>query len=74
MSYLQGMGVPIIEKPLTRDIDRVYRYNLLRGLQHYMSKSAKTSYSVGDMIKDLEPYVKYYKDFNLRSAALEFYE
>jgi len=27
MRYLISMSVPIVEKPITRDIDRVHRYN-----------------------------------------------
>ena len=26
------------------------------------------------MLKDLQPYMKYYEDFNLKSQALDFYE
>ncbi len=32
------------------------------------------AYSEDDLRRDLEPYVKYYREFNIRNAALEFYQ
>ena len=71
------MGVPVVEKPHTREIDRVHRYNQLKGLSHFLVKNsgpAQGTYTLADLKQDLKPFADYYSDFNLRAKALDFYE
>ena len=78
----QGMGVPVQEKPLLKDIDRVNKYNMLKGTAYFMSKQDRLNrgankgriYTMEDLLSDLGPQVKYYKEFNMKSAALEYFE
>lgn len=65
----------VVEQPANRDIDRVHKYNMLRGLSHFLRRSKiEPSYTVDQLIKDLEPFSNHYKEFNLRNEALSFYE
>jgi hypothetical protein len=69
------MGMNVVEQPANRDIDRVHKYNMLRGLSHFLRRSKiEPSYTVDKLIKDLEPFSNHYKEFNLRNEALSFYE
>jgi hypothetical protein len=48
---------------------------MLRGLSHFLRRSKiEPSYTVDQLIKDLEPFSNHYKEFNLRNEALSFYE
>jgi hypothetical protein len=82
---LNGMCVPVVEKPLARDIDRVNKYNMLRGFTHFVQMSgaaaggrvgpaAGVAYTHENLIKDLDPYIKYYDEFNLKNEALDYIE
>ena len=71
------MGVPVVEKPLTKDIERVHSYNQLKGLTHFLVKNrgaSDGSYTLGKLKEDLKPFTDYYQDFNLRAKALDYYE
>lgn len=69
------MGMNVVEQPANRDIDRVHKYNMLRGLSHFLRRSKlEPKYTVDALIKDLEPFANHYKEFNLRNEALSFYE
>jgi hypothetical protein len=64
------MGVPVLEKALTKDIERVHRYNQLKGLSHFLVKNSGSrdgSYTLAELKEEMKPFTDYYQDFNLRA-------
>jgi hypothetical protein len=71
------MGVPVLEKALTKDIERVHRYNQLKGLSHFLVRNSgarEGSYTLAELKEEMKPFTDYYQDFNLRAQALDYYE
>lgn len=67
--------MPVAEKVIQRDIDRVHKYNLLKGFSHFVGRSKTAEgYTHEQMLLDLDPYIKYHEDFNLKNSALECIE